>query len=64
MGVGFDTCFTFLARGSYTLAKLNWILVKVFFGSGYLGFVSLPLRPDHVGSGLRQQRLTRMTGYR
>lgn len=26
---GFDTCFTFLARGNYTLAKLNWILVKV-----------------------------------
>ena len=39
--IGFDTCFTFLARGSYSLAKMNWILVKVFFGSEYLGFVSL-----------------------
>ena len=36
--IGFDTTFTFLARGTYTFRDMNWILVKVFFGSGYLGF--------------------------
>ncbi len=36
---GFDTTFTFLARGTYSFATMNWLLVKVFFGSGYLGFV-------------------------
>ena len=50
---GFDTCFTFLARGSYSLAKMNWILVKVFFGSGYLGFVRLhPLSMLVSSSGI------------
>ncbi|KAK5165097.1 uncharacterized protein LTR77_009194 [Saxophila tyrrhenica] len=34
--LGFDTTFTFLARGTYSFAKMNWLLVKVFFGSGYL----------------------------
>ncbi|EME40467.1 hypothetical protein DOTSEDRAFT_55680 [Dothistroma septosporum NZE10] len=36
--LGFSTCFSFLARGNYTFAKMNWILIKVFFGSSYLGF--------------------------
>ncbi|KAK3053688.1 hypothetical protein LTR09_005432 [Extremus antarcticus] len=36
--LGFDTTFTFLARGTYSFATMNWLLVKVFFGSGYLGF--------------------------
>ncbi|EMC91951.1 hypothetical protein BAUCODRAFT_152304 [Baudoinia panamericana UAMH 10762] len=36
--VGFDTCFAFLARGTYSPLKMNWILIKVFFGSSYLGF--------------------------
>lgn len=38
--LGFSTCFSFLARGTYTFGKMNWILIKVFFGSSYLGFVS------------------------
>ena len=36
--VGFLTTFTLLARDSFTLAEMSWILIKVFFGSSYLGF--------------------------
>ncbi|KAK3072848.1 hypothetical protein LTR53_006080 [Teratosphaeriaceae sp. CCFEE 6253] len=36
--VGFDTTFIFLARGTFSVTKMNWILIKVFFGSSYLGF--------------------------
>ncbi|TVY55879.1 Calcium channel, partial [Lachnellula suecica] len=36
--LGFLTTFTLLARDSFTLAQMSWILVKVFFGSSYLGF--------------------------
>ncbi|KAK4494600.1 hypothetical protein PRZ48_013956 [Zasmidium cellare] len=35
---GFSTSFTFLARGKYSLQEINFILIKVFFGSSYLGF--------------------------
>jgi len=37
---GFLTTFTLLGRESFTLAEMSWILIKVFFGSSYLGFVS------------------------
>ncbi|KAK3684362.1 hypothetical protein LTR37_020363 [Vermiconidia calcicola] len=37
--LGFDTTFTFLARGTYSFRDMNWLLVKVFFGSGYLDIV-------------------------
>jgi hypothetical protein len=37
---GFTTALAFLARGTFTFAQMNWILIKVFFGSSYLGFVS------------------------
>jgi hypothetical protein len=37
---GFSTGLAFLARGTFTFAQMNWILIKVFFGSSYLGFVS------------------------
>ncbi|QIW99083.1 hypothetical protein AMS68_004601 [Peltaster fructicola] len=36
--LGFNTCFAFLARGTYTFSEMSYILVKVFFGSSYLGF--------------------------
>ena len=36
--LGFLTTFTLLARDSFTLPEMFWILVKVFFGSSYLGF--------------------------
>ncbi|KAK0282041.1 hypothetical protein LTR35_007138 [Friedmanniomyces endolithicus] len=36
--VGFDTTFVFLARGTMSAGKINWILIQVFFGSSYLGF--------------------------
>jgi hypothetical protein len=36
--VGFLTTFTLLARDSFTLSEMSWILIKVFFGSSYLGF--------------------------
>ena len=38
--LGFLTTFALLARGSFTLTEISWILIKVFFGSSYLGFVS------------------------
>ncbi|TAQ91658.1 hypothetical protein B7494_g111 [Chlorociboria aeruginascens] len=36
--LGFLTTFTLLARDSFTLSQMSWILIKVFFGSSYLGF--------------------------
>lgn len=38
--LGFLTTFTMLARDRLTLNEVSWLLVKVFFGSSYLGFVS------------------------
>ncbi|KAI5363068.1 hypothetical protein Slin15195_G104450 [Septoria linicola] len=45
MFFGFSTCFSFLARGTYSWGNMNWILIKVFFGSSYLGFISPILGP-------------------
>ncbi|KAK2627683.1 hypothetical protein QTJ16_002329 [Diplocarpon rosae] len=36
--IGFLTTFTLLARDNFSLSKMSWILIKVFFGSSYLGF--------------------------
>ncbi|KAF1814129.1 hypothetical protein P152DRAFT_456355 [Eremomyces bilateralis CBS 781.70] len=36
--IGFLTTFTLLARDNFTLSEMSWILIKVFFGSSYLGF--------------------------
>ncbi|KAL5330333.1 hypothetical protein ACEPPN_003860 [Leptodophora sp. 'Broadleaf-Isolate-01'] len=36
--IGFLTTFTLLARDSFGLSEMSWILIKVFFGSSYLGF--------------------------
>jgi hypothetical protein len=36
--VGFLTTFTMLARDKFTLSKMSWILIEVFFGSSYIGF--------------------------
>ncbi|CAI6276962.1 unnamed protein product [Periconia digitata] len=36
--LGFLTTFVLLARGTYTPREMSWILIKVFFGSSYLGF--------------------------
>ncbi|KAL9625237.1 MAG: hypothetical protein Q9160_000639 [Pyrenula sp. 1 TL-2023] len=36
--LGFLTTFTMLARDKITLTEMSWILIKVFFGSTYLGF--------------------------
>lgn len=38
--LGFLTTFSLLARDHFTFQQMSWILVKVFFGSSYLGFVS------------------------
>lgn len=38
--IGFLTTFTLLARDTYSVSYMSWILIKVFFGSSYLGFVS------------------------
>ncbi|KAL4988064.1 hypothetical protein BDW68DRAFT_177250 [Aspergillus falconensis] len=37
--LGFLTTFTMLARDRLSSKKMSWILVYVFFGSNYLGFV-------------------------
>ncbi|KAM0691843.1 hypothetical protein Q7P36_008043 [Cladosporium allicinum] len=36
--LGFNTTFGFLARGTFSFREMSWILIKVFFGSSYLGF--------------------------
>ncbi|KZF19398.1 hypothetical protein L228DRAFT_263732 [Xylona heveae TC161] len=36
--LGFFTTFTLLARDQFTLREMSWVLIKVFFGSSYLGF--------------------------
>ncbi|ORY09678.1 hypothetical protein BCR34DRAFT_486901 [Clohesyomyces aquaticus] len=36
--LGFLTTFTLLGRDHFTPREMSWILVKVFFGSSYLGF--------------------------
>ncbi|KIW11929.1 hypothetical protein PV08_09202 [Exophiala spinifera] len=36
--LGFLTTFTMLARDRMTLNEMSWMLIKVFFGSSYLGF--------------------------
>ncbi|KAL3420020.1 ion transporter [Phlyctema vagabunda] len=36
--LGFLTTFTLLARDSFSLTEMTWILIKVFFGSSYIGF--------------------------
>ncbi|GAB7343205.1 hypothetical protein MBLNU457_1270t2 [Dothideomycetes sp. NU457] len=50
--LGFLTTFSLLARGHFTFRQMSWILIKVFFGSSYLGFdvaeenlIPLVLRP-------------------
>lgn len=36
--IGFLTTFSLLARDRFKISEMSWILVKVFFGSSYLGF--------------------------
>lgn len=36
--LGFLTSFCMLARDHFTTKEMSWILIKVFFGSSYLGF--------------------------
>lgn len=36
--IGFLTTFSLLARDQFTLSFMSWTLIKVFFGSSYLGF--------------------------
>ncbi|KAG2421148.1 hypothetical protein HFD88_000764 [Aspergillus terreus] len=38
--IGFLTSFTMLARDRLSVREMSWILVKVFFGSNVLGFIS------------------------
>ncbi|KAF3936120.1 hypothetical protein ABW19_dt0200136 [Dactylella cylindrospora] len=39
--LGFLTTFTLLARDTFTLDQMTWLLIKVFFGSSYVGFVRI-----------------------
>lgn len=38
--LGFLTTFILLARDTFTLREMSWILLKVFFGASFIGFVS------------------------
>ncbi|KAJ4989147.1 ion transporter [Stagonosporopsis vannaccii] len=38
--LGFLTTFVLLARDQFKPREMSWILIKVFFGSSYLGFVA------------------------
>lgn len=46
--LGFLTTFILLARDTFTLREMSWILLKVFFGASFIGFVSLTLPPAFV----------------
>jgi len=46
--LGFLTTFTMLARDRLSLKEVSWLLIKVFFGSSYLGFVRNVPRSAHV----------------
>ncbi|KAF2838889.1 hypothetical protein M501DRAFT_1011617 [Patellaria atrata CBS 101060] len=43
--LGFLTTFAMLARGRYTVGEMSWLLVQIFFGSAFVGFVSEKLSP-------------------
>ncbi|SLM40261.1 hypothetical protein LPUS_11008 [Lasallia pustulata] len=44
----FLTTFTLLARDHFTLRQMSWVLIKVFFGSSYLGFDIASEVMDHA----------------
>ena len=48
---GFLTTFTMLARDRLSLNEMSWILIKVFFGSSYLGF-DVAVTVSEVGASL------------
>ncbi|KAH8594543.1 hypothetical protein B0O99DRAFT_625182 [Bisporella sp. PMI_857] len=50
--VGFLTTFSLLARDQLTLYEMSWILIKVFFGSSYLGFDIMYDINRHLGPPL------------
>ncbi|ETN41937.1 uncharacterized protein HMPREF1541_03876 [Cyphellophora europaea CBS 101466] len=44
--LGFLTTFSMLARDKISINEMSWILIKVFFGSSYLGFdVAVTISP-------------------
>ncbi|KAL8931022.1 MAG: hypothetical protein Q9208_000124 [Pyrenodesmia sp. 3 TL-2023] len=45
---GFLTTFTMLARDSYSAKEIWWMMVNVFFGSSYLGFVMDHAREEYL----------------
>ena len=54
--LGFLTTFILLARDTFTLREMSWILLKVFFGASFIGFVSqithhIPLSLLTISSG-------------
>lgn len=50
--IGFLTTFTLLARDTFTLSEMSWILIKVFFGSSYIGFDIMNQISPHLGPPL------------
>lgn len=50
--IGFLTTFSLLGRDSFKVSEMSWILVKVFFGSSYLGFDIMNDINRHLGPPL------------
>jgi hypothetical protein len=38
---GFFVTFWSLGRDAYTVSEMGWLLVRIFFGSSYIGFDSM-----------------------
>ncbi|KAJ9633715.1 hypothetical protein H2204_006712 [Knufia peltigerae] len=51
--LGFLTTFTMLARDRMTLNEMSWMLIKVFFGSSYLGF-DMAVKADFFSNSLTE----------
>lgn len=50
--LGFFTTFSFLGRDVFTISKMFWMLVEVFFGAASSGFAAAPQISEEFGSVL------------
>jgi hypothetical protein len=59
---GFFVTFWSLGRDAYTVSEMGWLLVRIFFGSSYIGFDSMHkfglFGPTLMYSALMTQLLT------
>ncbi|CAN6669889.1 hypothetical protein TRVA0_042S00606 [Trichomonascus vanleenenianus] len=50
--LGFFTTFSFLGRDSFTINRMFWLLISVFFGSSYAGFEASSIISPTFGPSL------------